>query len=471
MRDGEPDAGGPQGLGDAASLGPTDASPPSAARVLRTRLLHVPRNPFEVGPDALESWDDGALVIDGAGFVRDVGDASTVLERNPGLAVIDARDAMAIPGLVDAHVHYPQVGVMAGLGLPLLRWLAERALPHEAAFADEPLAEREARAFVRLLAANGTTSALVFGAHFPAAMQAFFAAAAESGLRLCGGLVLSDRLVPEVLRSTPERAYRESAELAERWHGKARLRYAVTPRFALSCSDEMLAACGALASERPELLVTSHLNESEAEIAGVRASYPADRDYLAVYERHGLVREASVFAHDVHPTDDELSRLTAAGAAVAHCPSSNASLGSGSFSMRRHLRAGVPFSLGSDVGAGTSLSMLNEALHAYSTQAALGESGEPLGPAHLLWLITRAGAEVIGLGGLVGDLSPGRAADLVLLRAPDGSTLENVLSHADGPAEALAACLMLGREDAVSETWVQGRVVHRRVSPARFRGR
>lgn len=430
--------------------------------LLRAQLMHVPTDPFVAGEGALESWADGALAIDGDGRIEAVGEAAQLVTRFAERPVVDWREALVVPGFVDAHVHYPQVGVMGALGLPLLRWLRERTFPHESRFLDPGFARRAARTFVRLLAANGTTSALVFGAHMAAAMDAFFEEGERSGLRLCAGLVVSDRDLPEALVSTPERAYAESAALAARWHGRGRMRYAVSPRFAPTCSDEVLAACGALARERPELLVTSHLNETRAEVALVRERFGHDRDYLAVYERHGLVRAGSLFAHDVHVSDDELRRLAGAGAAVVHCPSSNASLGSGAFPFVRHRSAGVAVALGSDVGAGSDLSLLHEARQAYLTQTGLGADGLALTPARLLWLATRAGAEALGLGELVGDFTPGRAADLVVLQAAPGSTLAAVLEHAEGPEALLGAYLTLGREGAVAETRVQGEVVHRR---------
>ena len=440
----------------------TAAPAPGGPCVLIGTVIHVPRDPFSDGAAALEAWSEGAVAIASDGRIDDVGDASVVRSRHPERPVVDRRGAIVLPGFVDTHIHFPQVGVIGAFGLPLLRWLEERTFPFEARFLDVAFAEREARTFLRLLAANGTTSALVFGAHAPGAMEAFFEAAQASGLRLASGLVVSDHGVPEALRITPESAYAEAATLAERWHGRGRLRYAVSPRFAVTCGDGVLAACGALARERPELLVTSHLNESRAEIATVRAAFPFDRDYLAVYERHGLVGPRSVFAHDVHPSDDELARLAAAGAAVAHCPTSNAFLGSGAFPYARHRRAGVRVALGSDVGAGTSPAPLHEALQAYLTQAGLGPEGEPLTAAHLLWLLTRAGADAIGLGDEVGDLRPGRAADLVSIEPPPGSVLAAVLAHADGADAVLGACLALAREGAVAETWVQGAPVHRR---------
>jgi guanine deaminase len=434
----------------------------AGARVIRATVAHTPRDPFVHGEAALQGWHDGAVAIDAGGRVLDVGDAAEVRARHPDLPVEDERGAVLLPGFVDAHVHYPQLQVLGAMGLRLIDWLALRTFPLEARFADAELARREARRFLSLLAANGTTAALVFGAHYAVAMEAFFHEAAASGLRITAGLVVADAEVPEALATTPELAFEESLFLARRWHGVGRLRYAVTPRFSLSSTVALLEACGAVASSVPGVTVTSHLNETPAEIEVVRRRFPGDRDYLATYERHGLVRSGSVFAHDVHPTDEELRRLAAAGAAVAHCPSSNQFLGSGLFPFRAHLRDGVTVALGTDIGGGTGLSLLNEGLMAYQGQMLLGGEGEPLTPARLLWLATAAGARALGLEREIGDLSPGRSADLVLLRPRSGSTLAEVLPEAASLDAAIAVLFTLAREDAVAATLVQGEVVHAR---------
>jgi len=431
----------------------------SGVRLLRASLAHVPGDPWADGAAALEAWDDAGLAIDAEGRVAGVGPWSDVRGRFPEAPVDDRRGALVLPGLVDAHVHYPQVGVIGGLGLRLLDWLERRTLPHEARFADAAFARREARAFLHLLARNGTTSALVFGAHFAVAMEAFFHEAAASGLRIAAGVCVADRGLRPELRVTPELAYEEARFLARRWHGRGRLRYAVTPRFAPSSTPELLAACAAVAAEVPGVLVTSHLNETPEEIAAIRAAFPGAVDYLATYEAAGLVGPRSVFAHDLHVGDDELRRLAAAGAAVAHCPSSNHFLGSGLFPLRRHLAHGVRVALGTDVGAGTHPSMLHEASAAYVGQMLLGGAGLPLGPAHLLHLATAAGAAALGLGHEVGDLRPGRAADLLVLRPPPGSTLAAVWAHAPGVEARLAAAFTVAREEAVEATWVAGEPV------------
>ena len=426
-----------------------------AVRLFRSQVLHTPRSPFE-HTDALEAFSDGAVAVDGT-KVEAVGDFLAVLRRFPDADVIDRREHLLVPGFVDTHVHYPQLPVMGAMGLHLLEWLEQRTLPEEARFADAVYARERARAFLSALARNGTTSALVFGAHFAGAMEVFFEEAERSGLRITSGLVVGDRELRPEMHTDPERAYREASDLARRWHDRGRLRYAVTPRFSLSCSDDLLAACGALARERPDIFVTSHLNETHAEIAVVKSHFPWAEDYLATYERHGLVRRRSLYAHNVHPTDSELQRLAAAGATVCHCASSNTFIGSGLFPMRRHLEHAVGFALGTDVGAGTGPSLLREGLAAYHAQM-LHEQGVELGPEHLLYLATAAGAKALELPD-VGWFAPGMEFDAVLLRPPPGSTLAEVLRHAPSANAALAATFTLAAEESVAEVYLAGEKV------------
>src|SRR5262245_9116929 len=394
------------------------------------------------------------------------GDFAEVRAQHPDAELIDERDAFLLPGLVDTHVHWPQLGVIGAMGLELLDWLRARTLPEEVKLAELDYARPLAHDFVRGLAANGTTTALVFGTHFPEAQEAFFEAAADSGLRIASGLVVSDRdLLPE-LRATPTEAHNAALALGRRWHGQGRLRYAVTPRFSVLCSEEMLESCGAVAAELDGALVTSHLNENRDEVEAVLDLFEGADDYLETYEQHGLVGPATVMAHNVHPTDAELARMASAGASVAHCPSSNGFLGSGIFPMRRHLDHGVGFGLGTDVGAGTGLSVLKEGLLAYQREMVVSDPIR-LTPAHLLWLATSAGAQVLGLGDAVGDLSPGRAADMVLLRPPEGSTLGATLARVDSADQALGALITLAREDSVAGTWVGGERVYERREAAR----
>lgn len=419
--------------------------------ILRARIFHTPRNPFETA-GALEALTGAVALTDGR--IGALGSLGEVQERYPDAPVLGDGEDYLLPGLVDTHVHYPQASVIGAMGLTLLDWLRERTLPEEARLADTDHARVVARRFLRALARNGTTTALVFGAHQPPAQAVFFEEAEASGLRITSGLVLGDRLLRPELEADPEGCYRESEALLRRWHHHGRLRYAVTPRFSLSCSEGVLEAAGALLQRFPDARLQTHLNESPAEIAAVAELFPWAGDYLATYERFGLVGERSLFAHNVHVTDGELERLGAARAAVAHCPSSNMFIGSGLFGLRRHLKHGVRVALGSDVGGGTGFSLFKEGLMSYQGQMLLLD-GFPLGPAHLLYLATRAGASALGLDDL-GDLTVGRQADLLLLRPPEHSTLTEVLSQSPSAEASLGAIFTLAREESVREVFVAG---------------
>lgn len=425
--------------------------------IVRAQVAHTPRNPF-ADEGALQAFSDGAVAYSDGRIVA-CGAWTGVRGQCPDADVVDARDAVLLPGFVDCHVHFPQIRVIGALGLGLMDWLRSVALLEEARLADSAYAASVAGEFVRGLVRNGTTTALVFGSHFAAAQEALFAAADAAGLRVASGLVVSDRnLLPE-LEVSAQAAFDASRGLIERWHGRGLIRYAVTPRFSVSCSDELLSACGELARSASGVLVTSHLNETLGEVELVASQFPWARDYLETYESFGLVGARSVFAHDVHVDESQLRRLAGAGAAVAHCPSSNAFLGSGLFPLRRHLDAGVKVALGTDVGAGTGLSMLKEGLMAYQLQMLAGSGGVPPGPAHLLWLATGAGASALGLSDEVGDLSVGKSADFVLLRPPEGSTLAAVLERSESIEAKLGALFTLARSESIAEVRVAGRVV------------
>ncbi|WP_410788733.1 guanine deaminase [Kribbella sp. C-35] len=421
----------------------------------RGTFIDTPENPFDGGGLRVDS-DAGLLVEDGMIVAR--GPFTEIRQAHPAEQVVDLRDGVVLPGFVDTHVHFPQIRAVGGLGLPLLEWLDRYALPEEARMADADYASGVANEFVRGLAAAGTTSALVFGAHYSDAVDTLFDAASKVGLRITSGLVLSDRLLRPELLTTPVRAYAESLALANRWHGVGRNRYAVTPRFSLSCTDELLATCRELMDAIPGALFTSHVNENEAEIASV-ADLFGGCDYVTTYDRHGLVDRRTVLAHNVHPTDVELKTLATSGATVAHCPTSNAALGSGLFPLTRHLQFGVRVALGSDVGAGTGFSLLKEGLQAYFCQQLQGDQGRPLSAAHLLYLATTAGAEALDLP-QVGHLSVGHYFDAQLLRPSEGSPLAVGITHAEDTEEALARIFTLGTPADVQAVWINGDLLH-----------
>lgn len=398
--------------------------------------------------------DAGLLVTDGTIVER--GRFAEVAGRHPHEEVVDLSEGLVLPGLIDTHVHYPQVRSIGALGMPLLDWLERSALPEEARLEDPGYATGAATDFVQGLVSAGTTTALVFGAHFAPAVENLFDEAERVGLRVTSGLVVSDRALPEPLLTTAERAYEESLALAKRWHGRGRLRYAVTPRFSLSASAAVLDACAAVLNEMPGAWFTTHANENTAEVAEVARLFPQARDYIDTYDRHGLLGPQSVIAHNVHATDPELAVLGARGSSVAHCPTSNSALGSGLFALRRHIDHGVRVALGSDVGAGTGFCLFKEGLQAYFVQQLQGERGLPLSAPDLLYLATRAGALSLGLGEEVGDLSVGKAFDAVWVRPRAGDPLEVGLRHAASAEDALAKTFAMACSADVVGVWVGG---------------
>jgi guanine deaminase len=426
-------------------------------RLFRGTFLDTPEDPFRGG--SLRAEDDGGLLVDDAGTIVARGSYAPLSSAHPGVEVVDLRGGLVLPGLVDTHVHFPQLRCIGALGMPLLEWLENCALPEEARLADPAYAAELARAFVGALANAGTTTALVFGAHYVDATEALFAEADRVGLRITSGLVVSDRHLRDDLLTTPIRAYDDSLVLAKRWHGVRRLRYAVIPRFALSCSPDLLDSCASLLTDLPGSTLTTHLNENPAEIERVRELFPGATSYVDSYARHGLLGPTSVLAHNVHPTPSELDALGTAGVAVAHCPTSNLTLGSGLFPLRAHLEAGVRVALGSDVGAGTGLSLFKEGLQAYFVQQALGEAGVALTAAHLLHLATSAGAEALGLGATTGSFCVGKAFDALWLRPRSETPLDILLRHARSPDDAVAKAFAHATSADVARVWVGGQAV------------
>jgi len=416
-------------------------------------IVDTPGDPFTGDPgDALA--EAGALLVrDGVIWAR--GTFAALHAEHPAEPVTRLDGGLLVPGFVDTHVHFPQIRAIGGLGMPLLDWLERCALPEESKLADRAYARAVAREFLDGLIASGTTSALVFGSHFAPAMDELFAAAERRQLNITSGLVLSDRILRPDLLQSPGAALADSIDLMGRWHGRGRLRYAVTPRFSLSASNKMLDVCARLLEA--DVWFTSHVNENLAEVAAVAGLFPRARHYLDTYRRHGLVTKRSIFAHNVHPSDAELEMLAEHGAAVSHCPTSNCALGSGLFPMRRHVEHGVGLALGSDVGAGAGLFMPKEALQAYFIQQLLGPNGLDLTPVHLLYLATRAGARALGLDDRVGDFSVGKDFDAVWLRPAHGSALAVNLRHACDTTDALARVFSLATPADVASVWIRGR--------------
>jgi len=423
-------------------------------QAIRASVLHCLADPGEAGrKDAWEYFDDGMLLVDG-GRIVDAGDAGRLLGALPANArVRDLRGKLIVPGFIDCHVHFPQLDIIGSYGEQLLDWLSRYAYPAESRFADAGHAREVAQSFVTELLRNGTTTALVFGTVHPHSADAIFEAAEARGMRLIAGKVLMDRNCPEDLRDDPDSAYADSRALIERWHGRGRLGYAITPRFALTSSEAQLEAAGRLAREFPDVWVHTHLAENLEEVEAIARQYPDSRSYLDVYDRFGLLREKSVFAHCLHMDAEDRSTMAAKGGAAAFCPTSNLFLGSGLFRLTAMRDAGVRCGLGTDVGGGTSLSMLRTASEAYKV---LHLQEHALPPMQALYLATLGAAEALYLEDKIGNFRPGREADFVVLDYAGSSLTARRTAAAEGIEEKLFALMTLGDDRNVTSTWVAG---------------
>ena len=417
-------------------------------RAFRGDLLSVPRDPLRE-PDAVRHEPDGLLVVED-GIVVARGPYADLAERFADVPV-EPLPGLIVPGFIDAHVHYPQMDRIASHGEQLLDWLTRHIFPAEQAFADRAHADAVADAFLTELLRNGTTSALVFPTVHEQSVDALFEAALARRMRIVSGKVLMD-LGPEGLADTPETARAESEALIARWRGRGRLGYAVTPRFALTSSDAQLQVAGALVAAHPDVLMHTHLAENVRECEAVAARFPDAYHYLDAYDRFGLVTPRSVFAHGVHLSDRACTRLAETGAGVAVCPSSNLFLGSGFFDFRQADAHGVTFGLGTDVGAGTTFSMLHTSGLAY--QAALARD-YPLDPFRALYLATAGSAALLHIGDRIGALEVGQEADFVILDCAATPLLARRTAGA-GLAERLFALQILADDRAIARTHVLG---------------
>ncbi len=406
---------------------------------------------------AVEYIDDGLLIVEN-GYVHEIGEAKALL---PGLSgdveVIEHRDKLIIPGMIDCHVHFPQVDIIASYGEQLLDWLNRYAYPVEQKFADAAHAAEVADFFVDELLRNGTTTALVFATVHPQSVDAIFDKALKQNMRLVAGKVLMDKNCPEELRDDAQSSYTDSLELINKWHGKGRLNYAITPRFAVTSSEGQLAEAGRLASEHPDVYVHTHLAENDDEVELVAKQFPWSVSYLDVYERFGLVRERSVFAHCLHLDDRDRKSLSEHGGAIAFCPTSNLFLGSGLFDLRSANDKGIRVGLGTDVGGGTSLSVLRTASEAYKV---LHLQGQALPPFNALYLATLGAARALYLDDKIGNFEPGKEADFVVLDSRATSITSRRLSRSDDVAEKLFALIMLGDDRSVVATYLMGELAH-----------
>ncbi len=422
-------------------------------RIIRGRILSFADDPATAGPSARRYIEDGAIRVAG-GRVAEVGEARDLLARAPADAVVDDhRGALVMPGLIDVHIHYPQTQVIASYGAQLLDWLHNYTFVEEQRFADPAHCARVADFFLAELFRNGTTTALVYGAVYPQSADVFFAAAEQAGARMIAGKVMLDRNAPKALLDTAQASYDESRALIEKWHGRGRLAYAVTPRFAVTSTAAQLDAAGALVREFPDVYMQTHVDENADEIEFVGRLFPEARDYLDVYARAGLLGPRSVFGHCIHMTGDEVAAMAESRSVAAFCPTSNLFLGSGLFDRARLVDAGVRIGLATDVGGGTSYSMLRTASEGYKVLQLNGQSW-PAGEA--FYQMTLGNARALSLDPAIGSIEPGKDADLVVLDARATPAMAHRMERAASLDEELFVLMLLGDDRAVRQTYVAG---------------
>lgn len=423
-------------------------------QALRASILHCLADPGDhSNPSAYEYFEDGVLVVD-EGHIVAAGAAPKLLsELAADTVVIDYTGKLIVPGFIDCHVHFPQLDIIGSYGAQLLDWLNRYAFPAEAKFADPDHAREVAGVFIDELLTNGTTTALVFGTVHPHSADAIFEAADAKGMRLIAGKVLMDSNCPEELRDDAETGYADSKALIERWHGKGRLGYAITPRFALTSSAQQLAAAGRLASEYPDVWIHTHLAENMDEVDEIARRFPASRSYLDVYEQHGLLRERAVFAHCLHMDDEDRASMSAHGGAAAFCPTSNLFLGSGLFDLPAFRDAGIRCGLGTDVGGGTSLSLLKTASEAYKV---LHLQEHALPATRALFLATLGAAEALYLDDKIGNFASGKEADFVVLDYEGSNLTARRTAAAETIEEKLFALITLADDRNIAATYVNG---------------
>lgn len=436
----------------------------SIFKAFRCAFLDFVDDPFYVSEaESIRYIPDGLMVLEN-GLIKELGNYEDLREKYADIPIVAYPDMLIVPGFIDTHTHFPQAEMIAAYGEQLLEWLNTYTFPTERKFADQDYARQVAAIFLDELLRNGTTTALVFAAVYPQSVEAFFEEASDRNLRMIAGKVMMDRHAPDFIVDTPETSYADTKQLIQKWHKHGRLLYAVTPRFAITSSDAQLHLAGKLLEEFPDVYLHTHLSENVKEVEFVAALFPDSKGYLDVYDRAGLVGEKSVFAHGVQLTDAEFQRLSEAKSAIAFCPTSNLFLGSGLFKIEKAKSSATPvkLGLGTDVGAGTSFSLLQTANEAYKVAQLRGQK---LSAFKALFLATLGGARALSLEDKIGSFDVGKEADFVVLdmRATPLMAFRNQITTAQTLpelAEKIFATLMLGDDRAVHATYIMGELAY-----------
>jgi guanine deaminase len=430
----------------------------STQSAFRAQLLTFTGDPAHAA-DAAVFHEDGLLIVEDGKVVATGAYAALAPRLAPGTPVEEMRDKLIVPGFIDTHIHYPQTDMIASPAPGLLPWLDTYTFPTERGFADPARARETASFFLDELLACGTTTALVYCTVHKASAEAFFAESEARNLRMAAGKVLMDRHCPEFLRDTAQSGYDDSAELIGRWHGRGRQMYALTPRFAPTSTEAQLEACGVLAREHPDIFIQSHVAENTDEVKWVAELFPGRRSYLDVYDHYGLLRRRAVYGHCIYLDAEDRARMAQTGTVASHCPTSNLFLGSGLFDFDKAAEAGMPVALATDVGGGTSFSMLQTMNEAHKVARL---TGHHLSATRMFWLATAGAAEALDLADRVGTLAAQSEADFVVLDPQSTPLLARRTARTESLEELLFAFALLGDDRAVFATYAAGQCVHRR---------
>lgn len=419
--------------------------------ILSGDLLIFEGDPF-TSQGAVRIETDAAVVMQG-GTIIARGPRSQLCSDHPDAAHIAHRGKLICPGFIDAHAHYPQTAMIASWGKRLIDWLNTYTFPEEMRFADDSYAREIAARYLDLTCAHGTTTMASFCTIHSGSVEALFAEADTRGQRIVAGKTCMDRNAPDGLRDTAQSAYDQSRALVDRWHGRGRATYAITPRFSPTSTPEQLDALGALWAEHPTCVMQTHLSEQVDEIEWVRGLFPQARDYLDTYEQFGLLGARGIYGHAIHLEPREIDRLAEISASVVHCPTSNTFIGSGLFKMAALKARGVSVGLATDTGGGSSFSMLR-------TMAAAYEIGQLCGTAlhagQLMWLATQGSAQALHLGDKIGALEVGMEADITVLDLASTPAIAQRHAEARDVWDAVFPTLMMGDDRAIAEVWING---------------
>lgn len=427
---------------------------------IRGAMLSFKKDPFFHPMAECLHYETDAIIVMQDGKIINVGSADELLPTLQGITVKRYNNKhLIMPGFIDSHVHYPQTEIIASYGEQLIDWLNNYTFIAEQNFKERSHADEVAEIFLREQRRNGVTASTVFCTVFPESVDAIFEEAEKYNMRIMAGKVCMDRHAPEALLDTPQKAYDESKALIEKWHKRGRAEYVITPRFAPTSTHEQLEMIGALAKEYQDTLIQSHVSENLQEIEWVKALFPEAVDYTDVYDQYGLLRDRAIYGHGVHLTDREFHVLSERGAAVAHCPTSNFFLGSGAFNVH-HAKAvtrPIKVGLGTDLGAGTSFSILQTMNEAYK---AAQLNGVPYSALHTFYLATRGTAESLSLEDKIGSIEVGMEADLVVLSLESTPIIEYRMRYADSLEETLFIQMTLGDDRAIAATYIAGKDVY-----------